>query len=55
MRAVQLRGEWGANLEFNESLTGNGGYPFRTHAPEQLQNILITVGTIGTGHPLLFH
>ncbi len=48
-------GSGGAEFEFNESLTRNGGYAFRTHDPEQLENILITVGTIEIGHPHLFH
>ncbi len=48
-------GSGGADFEFNESLTRNGGYAFRTHDPAQLENILIMVGTIEIGHPHLFH
>ncbi len=47
-------GYGGADFEFNESLCRNGGYAFRTHDPEHLQDLLIAVGNIEVGHPCLF-
>lgn len=47
-------GYGGADFEFNESLTRNGGYAYRTADPAALQGILITVGKLEVGHPHLF-
>ncbi len=52
--AAQLRGEAGTNLKFHQTLTRLGGYALRTHDPEQLQGLLISVGAIEIGSPYLF-
>jgi len=47
-------GYGGSDFEFNESLTRNGGYAFRTHDPQKLRAILISVGSIEIGKSRLF-
>ncbi len=47
-------GYGGADFEFNESLCCNGGYAFRTHDPDKLRSLLITIGDIELGHARLF-
>ncbi len=47
-------GYGGADFEFNQSLTRLGGYALRTHNPDHLQSLLITVGAIEIGSPFLF-
>jgi len=47
-------GYGGSDFEFNQSLTRLGGYALRTHDPEQLRSLLITVGAIEIGSPYLF-
>lgn len=42
-------GYGGADFEFNEGLVRNGGYAFRTHDPNRIQDILIAVGGIEYG------
>ena len=54
MAAAQLRGEDGPNLKSNQSLTRLGGYALRTHDPEQLRSLMISVGAIEIGSPYLF-
>jgi len=52
--AAQLPGEGDANLKFNQSLTRLGGYALRTHDPEQLRSLMISVGAVEIGSPYLF-
>ena len=47
-------GYGGSDFEFNQSLTRLGGYALRTHDPEQLRSLMISVGAIEIGSPFLF-
>jgi hypothetical protein len=50
---VTLSGTDGADYAFEASLVQNGGYALRAADPTQLCNILIAVGTIEVGTPML--
>lgn len=46
-------GSRGSDAEFNASLVRNGGYAFHTPSAADLEMIMITVGIIEIGHPML--
>jgi len=46
-------GSMGSDAEFNATLVRNGGYAFHTPSADELGTILITVGVIEIGHPML--
>jgi len=46
-------GEAGADADFNAQLVRNGGYALHPPNPEDLEHILIMLGTIEVGHPRL--
>ena len=46
-------GSRGSDAEFNACLVRNGGYAFHTPSAADLEMIMIAVGIIEIGHPML--